>query len=155
MLSLLRKQVSLKLCLVEKTGEFKAVLGDESLLQRLFANLLANAVYYAASDSIIYISAATVTDNVASSGQVLSLSGMPISYLQITFTNRLTAPMTQAEVDKLSERFYRHHKTISMHAGTGLGLSIVHAIVNAHNGKIAIAVKDEHYFAVSIKLLVA
>ena len=139
----------------EKTGEFKAVLGDESLLQRLFANLLANAVYYAASDSIIYISAATVTDNVASSGQVLSLSGMPISYLQITFTNRLTAPMTQAEVDKLSERFYRHHKTINMHSGTGLGLSIVHAIVNAHNGKIAITVKDEYHFEVSIKLIIA
>ena len=51
----------------KKVGEFKTLLGDESLLQRLFANLLANAVYYAASDSIINISAATVTDKVADS----------------------------------------------------------------------------------------
>lgn len=139
----------------KKTGGFKIVLGDESLLQRLFANLIANAVYYAASDSIIHINGKIVTDKVADNRQVLSSSGMLASYLQISFTNRLTAPMTQAEVDKLSERFYRHHKTLSMHAGSGLGLSIVHAIVNAHNGKIAITVKDGYYFEVSIKLLLA
>ncbi len=143
----------------KKTGKFKTILGDESLLQRLFANLLANAIYYAASDSIIHISAATVTDNVAgrvvNSGQISSSSNMPASYLQIIFTNHLTEPMTQAEVDKLSERFYRHHKTLSMHIGTGLGLSIVHAIVNAHRGKIAITVKDDYHFEVSIKLLLA
>ena len=139
----------------KKTGDFKTILGDASLLQRLFANLIANAVYYAASDSIIHINGKIVTDKVAENRQVLSSSGMLASYLQISFTNRLTAPMTQAEVDKLSERFYRHHKTLSMHAGSGLGLSIVHAIVNAHNGKIAITVKDGYYFEVSIKLLLA
>nr|WP_227678771.1 ATP-binding protein [Psychrobacter faecalis] len=139
----------------KKIGDFKIVLGDASLLQRLFANLIANAVYYAASNSIIHINGKVITDKVAENRQVLSSSGMPTSYLQISFTNRLTAPMTQAEVDKLSERFYRHHKTLSMHAGTGLGLSIVHAIVNAHNGKIAITVKDGYYFEVSIKLLLA
>ena len=139
----------------KKTGDFKTVLGDESLLQRLFANLIANAVYYAASDSIIHINGKIVTDKVAENRQVLSSSGMPTSYLQISFTNRLTAPMTQAEVDKLSERFYRHHKTLSMHAGSGLGLSIVHATVGAHNGKISITVKDGYYFEVSIKLLIA
>ena len=80
---------------------------------------------------------------------------MLASYLQIVFSNRLAEPMTQIEVDKLSERFYRHHKTISMHADTGLGLSIVHAIINAHNGKIVIAVKDDYHFEVSIKLLLA
>lgn len=139
----------------KKTGDFKTVLGDVSLLQRLFANLIANAVYYAANDSIIHINGKVITDKVAENRQVLSSSGMLASYLQISFTNRLTAPMTQAEVDKLSERFYRHHKTLSMHVGTGLGLSIVHAIVNAHNGKIAITVKDGYYFEVSIKLLIA
>lgn len=140
---------------LKKTGDFEIVLGDASLLQRLFANLLANAVYYGASDSIIHINGKIVTDKVADNRQVLSSSAMSASYLQISFTNRLTAPMTQAEVDKLSERFYRHHKTLSMHAGTGLGLSIVHAIVGAHNGKIAITVKDGYYFEVSIKLLLA
>lgn len=142
-----------------KTGEFNTVLGDASLLQRLFANLLANAVYYAASNSIIRINGKTITDNVvdnvANSGQISSLSNTTASLLQIVFSNCLTEPMTQAEVDKLSERFYRHHKTLSMHAGTGLGLSIVHAIVGAHNGKIAITVKDGYHFEVSIKLLLA
>lgn len=142
-----------------KTGEFKTILGDASLLQRLFANLLANAVYYAASNSIIRINGKTITDNVvdnvANSGQISSLSNTTASLLQIVFSNRLTEPMTQAEVDKLPERFYRHHKTLSMHAGTGLGLSIVHAIVGAHNGKIAITVKDGYHFEVSIKLLLA
>ncbi len=40
-----------------KTGDFKTILGDASLLQRLFANLIANAVDYAASDSIIVLMA--------------------------------------------------------------------------------------------------
>ncbi|WP_367103956.1 ATP-binding protein [uncultured Psychrobacter sp.] len=118
----------------EKTGSFGTVLGDKGLLQRLFANLLSNAIYYAASDSVIIIEAATTSTST------------------ITITNKLAKPLTQSDADKLFERFHRHDQTKTMHAGSGLGLSIVQAIVNAHNGKVSITIKDDYYFQVEVVL---
>ena len=162
----------------EKIGNFQAVLGDEGLLQRLFANLISNAIYYAASDSLITIEASTVeasilTHNVMSDPKKTKLSTSkspslkPSSlkspylkplhlkplYLKIVLTNRLEEELTQAEADKLFERFYRHPKMNNMHSGTGLGLSIVQAIARAHKGQVSITVKDEYYFQVSVELL--
>ena len=123
----------------EKSGAFGSVLGDDSLLQRLFANLLSNAIYYAASDSVIGIKA--VTD---SSGKA-----------KITITNQLHEPLAQSEADKLFERFYRQDKNHQHQAGAGLGLSIVQAIANAHKGTVSITIKDEYYFEVVVELLMA
>ena len=144
----------------EKTGNFTAVLGDESLLQRLFANLISNAIYYAASDSIITIDASnieisTVTHTGTSDKQNIKSSVSKPASFKVVISNRLDQPLTQVEADKLFERFYRHHRTNTMHSGTGLGLSIVQAIANAHNGKVSITIKDEYYFQVSVELLLA
>ena len=57
--------------------------------------------------------------------------------------------------NKLFERFYRHDKTSHKYAGTGLGLSIVQAIANAHKGTVGITIKDEYFFEVAVKLLIA
>lgn len=137
----------------EKRGAFKSVLGDDSLLQRLFANLISNAVYYAASDSVITITASTVNNSGVKDSEKKVKSALK-PYLKILFTNQLEDPLTQLEVDKLSERFYRHHKNNTLHSGTGLGLSIVQAIVSAHNGKMSITVKDSYFFQVSVELLI-
>ena len=125
-------------------------------MQRLFANLISNAVYYAASDSVITVQASTVidTDSVMSNVQKAKQSGLK-PHLKIVLTNRLDNPLTQLEADKLSERFYRHHKNNTFHSGTGLGLSIVQAIVDAHNGRMSITVKDSYYFQVSVELLLS
>lgn len=138
----------------ESSGDFRAVLGDDSLLQRLFANLTSNAVYYAASDSLITIAASTVVYNSIKMAQKNKPAASESRYLKIVLTNQLEHPLTQIEVDKLSERFYRHHKDHTLHSGTGLGLSIVQAIVKAHNGKISITVKDSYCFQVSVALLI-
>ncbi|KAA0914558.1 histidine kinase dimerization/phospho-acceptor domain-containing protein [Psychrobacter sp. ANT_WB68] len=143
----------------EKSGDFKAVLGDDSLLQRLFANLISNAIYYSASDSVITIAAST-TDNSTMNhtergNRSVSSQSFLKPYLKITLTNQLYEPLTQIEANKLHERFYRHHKRNSLHSGTGLGLSIVQAIVNAHDGKMSITVKDEYCFQVSVELLLS
>ncbi|MBF4490766.1 GHKL domain-containing protein [Psychrobacter sp. N25K4-3-2] len=138
----------------ERSGEFKTVLGDEGLLQRLFANLMSNAIYYAASDSTIMISATVIT-----SGSIIDIAKEDAlsskESLLITVTNRLDKPLNQSEADKLFERFYRHDKTSHQHSGTGLGLSIVQAIANAHKGKVGIMIKDDYYFQVSVELLMA
>ncbi len=144
----------------EKTGNFTAVLGDESLLQRLFANLMSNAIYYAASDSIITIDASdieisTVTHTGMSDKQNIKSSVSKPASFKVVISNRLDQPLTQVEADKLFERFYRHHRTNTMHSGTGLGLSIVQAIANAHNGKVSITIKEEYYFQVSVELMMA
>ena len=144
--------------LFEKSGNFKAILGDDSLLQRLFANLISNAVYYAASDSVITIAASTTDNSVMShterKNRSISNQSFLKPYLKIILTNQLNEPLTQIEADKLPERFYRHHKHNSLHSGTGLGLSIVQAIVNAHDGRMSITVKDEYCFQVSVELLI-
>ena len=119
-----------------RSGQFDAVLGDEGLLQRLFANLLSNAIYYAASDSVIAIQAR---------------AQMP-AVLEITITNQLEKPLTQSAADQLFERFHRYDQTKTMHAGSGLGLSIVQAIARAHGGKVSITIKDEYEFQVSVQL---
>lgn len=162
----------------EKTGSFGTVLGDKGLLQRLFANLMSNAIYYAASDSVITIAASAIAttsiashhvvnsakanvkngvknnvknNDVQNPGQTIKQTSKPSS-LKITITNRLNEPLTQTEANKLFERFHRHHRTTTMHAGSGLGLSIVQAIVNAHNGKVSITIKDDYYFQVEVIL---
>lgn len=139
----------------EKSGNFKTVLGDKGLLQRLFANLMSNAIYYAASNSTIMISATVLTSSTSLNAPKDDIQSPEQLWLRITMTNRLDKPLNQIEADKLFERFYRHDKTNTMHSGTGLGLSIVQAIANAHNGKVSITIKDECLFEVAVKLLIA
>ena len=135
----------------EKSGAFKSVLGDDGLLQRLFTNLISNAIYYSISDSVISIAASTVTNSGVKDLEKKAKSVFK-PYLKIVLTNQLETPLTQLEVDKLSERFYRHHKNNTWHSGTGLGLSIVQAIVGAHNGKMSITIKESYCFEVSVEL---
>ncbi len=145
----------------ERLGEFETVLGDEGLLQRLFANLMSNAIYYAASDSTIAVSATINTSNTSVNANSMfkdDQSNAQISkqsWLEITFTNLLEKPLNQSEADRLFERFYRHDKNNQQHSGSGLGLSIVQAIANAHKGTVSITIKDEYYFEVAVELLIA
>ncbi|MGP5210063.1 ATP-binding protein [Psychrobacter alimentarius] len=139
----------------EKSGDFKTVLGDEGLLQRLFANLMSNAIYYAASDSVITVSATIIASDITLESSKEDPLSSKQSLLRIALTNRLDKPLEQSAADKLFERFYRHDKTDNKCSGTGLGLSIVQAIANAHKGKVNIAIKDEYYFEVAVELLIS
>ncbi|WP_227681570.1 ATP-binding protein [Psychrobacter alimentarius] len=137
--------------LLEKNGNFESVLGDDPWLQRMFANLISNAVYYAANNSVITITASIINRSTLNGDEKKMTTDLR-PYLNIVFTNQLAAPLTQTETDKLSERFYRHHKQNTMHSGTGLGLSIVQAVIDAHNEKMDIIVKDNYCFNVNVCL---
>jgi len=138
---------------LQMIGEFDPVRGDVSLLQRLFANLLSNAIQYAASDSVITIVApqlATASDlknNDHNENQARSPQRL------ITISSRLAAPMTQAQADKLTERFHRQQPLSQGQSGTGLGLSIAQAIAVAHRGSLTVRILDEEYFEVGVRLL--
>ena len=123
----------------EKSGDFKTVLGDKGLLQRLFANLMSNAIYYAASNSTIMISATVLTSSTSLNAPKDDIQSPEQLWLRITMTNRLDKPLNQIEADKLFERFYRHDKTNTMHSGTGLGLSIVKNLTDKIDFDINIA----------------
>ncbi|MBI0427567.1 ATP-binding protein [Psychrobacter sp. NG27] len=139
----------------EKSGDFERVLGDEGLLQRLFANLMSNAIYYAASGSTIMIFATVLASATSVNMAKNEVRPSKQPWLRVTMTNRLDKPLDQSQADKLFERFYRHDKTSHKYAGTGLGLSIVQAIANAHKGKVSITIKEEYCFEVNVELLMA
>ena len=124
-----------------KSGEFAVIKGDKGLLQRLFSNLISNAIYYSKNDSTIKISA-SVSDQ---------------AQLNIVIENQTAQPMTQKEASRLFERFYRQANDQdtkaegTSYSGTGLGLSIVKSIVKAHRGTVAALVED-NWIKISVKL---
>jgi len=94
-----------------------AVRGNESLLQRMVANLLDNAIKYTPAHGEVRVS---VTGGAESVRAVVQDNGPGL------------APSDQARV---FERFFRADQSRSQ-SGAGLGLSLAQAIAHAHNGKI-------------------
>jgi signal transduction histidine kinase len=96
------------------------VMGEAALLERLVDNLISNAVQYAPEDSTVAVNIrhddGWTTLSVANGGEVIS----------------------QTELPRLFERFYRRERSRSRRAGgSGLGLAIVAAIAKAHGGSVA------------------
>ncbi|WP_440464858.1 ATP-binding protein, partial [Psychrobacter sp. ASPA161_6] len=106
-------------------------------------------------DSTIMISATVFTSTTSLNVAEDEVRPSKQPWLRLTITNRLDKPLDQSQADKLFERFYRHDKTSHKYAGTGLGLSIVQAIANAHKGTVGITIKDEYFFEVTVRLLMA
>lgn len=95
---------------------------DPDAIHQVFANLIDNAIKYAATGSRIVIGARPVADDPD----------------QIEFFVRDFGPGIASEhLPRLFERFYRVDKARSRESGgTGLGLAIVKHIVLAHHGSI-------------------
>jgi heavy metal sensor kinase len=98
------------------------VHGDSVALERVFANLVENALRYSPRGEGVTLSAATEADTVV-------------------VRVRDTGPGIPAEhLPHLFERFYRVDKARSREfGGAGLGLSIVEALVEAHGGGVSVA----------------
>ena len=99
---------------------------DPDKLQRVFDNLLRNAMNYSYSNTEISIT--------------LSVEG---ERAEIVFVNRGdTIPATQLE--RLFEQFYRLDSArMSRTGGSGLGLAIAKEIVELHGGSISAQSADE------------
>ena len=97
------------------------VTGQPSRMERLFTNLLTNALKFTADDGTITIVATREARDVRVQ---ISDTGIGIS---------------QEDQQRIFERFYRADQTFESSAsGTGLGLSIVLAIVRQYGGTIAV-----------------
>ena len=137
-------KVSLMRLLEQLTFEFKPMFADKNLtcsleiapdtmirfdvdkMQRVFDNLLRNAVNYSFENSVISIA-------VKRSGDVLS----------IKFTNSGNT-IPKEKLDRIFEQFYRLDSSLSTRSGgAGLGLAIAKQIVELHHGSISAKSENE------------
>ena len=102
------------------------VIGDESRMRQVVANLLTNAVRYTPAGTPLEIAVGVRED----------VPGYPLSVIEV----RDHGPGIHGEDrERVFERFYRTDTSRSRETGgTGLGLSIVAAILEQHDGSVHI-----------------
>ncbi|GAA1047671.1 HAMP domain-containing sensor histidine kinase [Rothia amarae] len=102
------------------------IVGDESRIRQVIANLMTNAIRYTPAGTPLEIAV----------GSDVSESGQQISRIQV----RDHGPGIHGdEKQKVFERFYRADSSRTRETGgTGLGLSIVAGIVQQHEGTIEV-----------------
>lgn len=102
---------------VEQSGDFSKFKGDIEKMERLFLNLISNAVKYSLENTLVNIEMSRTNESV-----------------QIKQTNECE---TIKKPEKLIRRFYQGDNSRQTE-GTGLGLSIIDAILRLHNSKLEI-----------------
>lgn len=101
-------------------GDALEVMGDLGLLERVFDNLLQNALAHAPEGCDISVRVEAENGSVAA--RVIDDGpGIP-----------------KADRTRVFERFYRGSDRDKSHRGTGLGLAIVQRIVELHGGSVAV-----------------
>ena len=100
--------------------------GDEELLRRLVVILLDNAVKYC--------------DN----GGNISVTLQRHRQIALTVENTYFA-VSEIELDRLFDRFYRADKVRTFNGGYGIGLSMAKSIVEKHKGTITVYKKDNNH----------
>jgi signal transduction histidine kinase len=96
------------------------VNGDQSMLQRMVANLIDNAIRYTDPEGCIDVSLNTAEENQA----ILAVTDTGIG-------------ITLEDQALVFERFYRGDRSRSQE-GAGLGLSLARAVARAHGGDIGL-----------------
>ena len=91
---------------------------DVAKITRVFENLIENAIKYSPENENIYVELRAAKKNV---------------YIAVS---NPSAEVSQEEIDKYFERFYRADKSRNSAGGSGLGLAIAKNIVELHGGTI-------------------
>ena len=100
------------------------VSGDPDRLNRIFANLLDNALKYTPQGGTVTVSLAPIQEG-------------GTAWAEVAVTD--TGPgIPREETAKLFERFYRLDKSRRRDHGSGLGLAIVKELVVAHGGQVGV-----------------
>lgn len=124
------KQMSLVMELDESE-----IIGDPAFLEKVWENLLSNALKYTDAGGEIDIRLTDGTDKV-----------------KVTIQDN-GAGIAAQHLSRLFDRFYRvdHSRTQEVE-GTGLGLSIVHQVVKLHEGRVEIDSEEEVGTAFTVTL---
>ncbi|MEA3232559.1 MAG: ATP-binding protein [Thermodesulfobacteriota bacterium] len=112
------KEVSLDCDLPEKTPPLS---GDVKLLQRMFANLLDNAIKYTPAGGTAQVTLRTRKQD---------------GIVAVTIRDN-GAGISSGDLPRIFNRFYRSDQSRSQ-TGTGLGLSLARAVARAHGGDITV-----------------
>lgn len=106
-------------------GDSAVILGDPKRLHQVIANLLSNAIKYSVEGGYIQI---CVRDGQKTASLTVEDRGIGIA---------------KKDLALIFERFYRTDRSRNRKTGgAGIGLTIVRAIVQAHDGKIAVESKE-------------
>lgn len=99
---------------------------DIGKITRVFENLIENAIKYSPKGETIYVELKSVKN-----------------YVYIAVSNP-TEIISQEEIDKFFERFYRADKSRNSNAGgSGLGLAIAKNIVELHGGEVKASLNQD------------
>jgi signal transduction histidine kinase len=123
-----------------RVGELPPVIGDADQLDRVFGNLLDNAVKYTPEGSTITVSAAAAAASTPASGGGASATAAPPSggVIRVAVHNSGTA-IPEEDLPHIFERFYRVDKSRAREVeGSGLGLAIAREVVERHGGAIEV-----------------
>jgi two-component system phosphate regulon sensor histidine kinase PhoR len=113
------KKISIKI--TNRLGGAK-ILGDEKYLEKLFINLLRNAIIYGKEKGHIIVDISKSKKNMA----VIKVADNGIG-------------MSKQELPHVFDRFFRTDKARMMtNIGTGLGLAISKSVVESHGGTISV-----------------
>ena len=140
-LSVQAKERDMKIIL-DAPPDLPLVIGEPDELTQVFQNLIANAVSYGTTKTSVVISTSTHSE-------VLEESDTNVSVAVLNQGEGIEP----ADLDRLTERFYRADKSRSRSmGGTGLGLAIVKHIVARHRGRLDIksTLNDETSFTVHL-----
>lgn len=91
---------------------------DVAKITRVFENLIENAIKYSPENETIYIEMKSTKRNL---------------YVAVSNSSQF---ISQEEINKFFERFYRADKSRNSTGGSGLGLAIAKNIIELHGGKI-------------------
>ncbi len=118
-LALMSAEIDDRKAKVVTTGPLPIVLGDATLLQIIFQNLIGNGIKFVAPDVRPRIEISSKTH---------------IGFVTIYFTDNGLGipPEAQGRIFGLFERFH------AQYAGTGIGLPIVHRAIERLNGEISV-----------------
>ena len=122
-----------------------SILGNFDLLLQVFDNLLGNGLKFSPKNSHLTIRAYTWPDSCPAfppgnhndgAPQCELVSPLPKVRIEISDTG---SGISQADQEKIFDRFYRVENAVHTEQGTGLGLSIVRGIIEKHGGEIRMA----------------
>jgi two-component system sensor histidine kinase NblS len=139
------KQVSLRL---DVPIELPEILGNWDLLLQVLDNLVGNALKFSRQGGVLMLRAYTWPDSCwmpaarqeESAPHCDLISPLPRVRIEVADTG---FGISEADQQRIFDRFYRVENAVHTEVGTGLGLSIVRGIVEKHGSTIHMASEPE------------
>jgi two-component system sensor histidine kinase NblS len=129
---------------LEADPQLPRVMGNWDLLLQVFDNLVGNALKFTAPGGRLLLRAYPWPDHCrlepgtapGDSPTCVLTSPLPRLRIEIADTGY---GISQADQERIFERFYRVENAVHTEAGTGLGLSIVRGILDKHGSRVRMA----------------